>query len=600
MSLVEPKGLIDGFTTLPRGMDSNRDPSLIGKDQVAFAVNTTFRPGYATNRPGWSELTLAGDSFQLGRFQGAHGYIASNGRPTLIASIGGHIVRFDVVTNVVTDLSTTTALTNPANLPQAWMCQAEDYLPIQDNSSIPLIWDGALLRRAKPVAWGGTDLPTGNVMEYNNGRLWVALPDRRSFVAGDLAYSVTGQSKDVLSFTENQFLNGGGAFILPSTCGFITAMRTISVQDSVLGQGPLQVFGSDGCASINAPFDRIEWQNLNSPIETVSLMTVGPTSQEGTINVNGDIWYRSRDGIRSMMIARRDHGTWVNIPLSGEVDRILRWDDPYLMSFCNAVVFENRLLCAVSPYRHTVAATEYGVAWKGLVALDFSSVSSMFERTQPVWDGLWNGINILQILKVNCFGLERCFMFALNSCDEITLWELSVESAFDNSVDPIEWFIETRAMGFNDESESMKQLERTERWLDSIQGPLSFEIKYRPDSFWGWLPLDTGIVCATTGSCLGPGCSAPLIPKLQYRPRALSAGPDDSCEPCTNKPYRVGFQYAFRIKLNGSAALRRFRAVASEVTEDSTGGCLPDEDCCSQTGCEDDPWNYVTPEIACT
>jgi len=309
MSLSEAKTQYDGFTTIARGVDSGRAPSLVGPDQVSFAINTTFRNGYPRSRPGITQIVLSGDDFQLGKWQGAHSYQPDSGRGVIIASIGGQIIRFDPTNGDVVNLSTLSGLSNNPNLNQAWMTQAEIYLPIQNNSEIPLIFDGASIRRANPVAFGGTELPVGNVMEYNNGRLWVALEDKRSFVGGDLAYSITGTAADVLSFTENQFLNGGGSFALPSNAGFIRAMRSLAIQDSTLGQGPLEVLGDFGTATVSAPFDRTEWQNVDSPIQSVGLVSAGPRSQEATINVNGDLWFRANDGIRSFMVARRDHGT---------------------------------------------------------------------------------------------------------------------------------------------------------------------------------------------------------------------------------------------------------------------------------------------------
>lgn len=594
MSLKENLTDFDGLTTITRGIDSENAPALIGQDQVAFAINTTFRGGFAQSRPGVSKLTLSGDAFQLGRWQVAHGYIAENGQPSIIASIGGQIIRFDPISNQVTNLSTPLGLTNPSNLSHAWMAQAEIYLPIQDGSSIPLIWDGALLRRANPVAFGGKELPVGKMMEYNNGRLWVALPGLRTFVAGDLAYSITGTSKDVLTFTENEFINGGGAFVMPSTAGFITAIKTVAAQDSVVGQGPLQVFGETGTASMSVPFDRETWQFLNSPIETVSLLSSGPRSQEGVAIVNGDLWYRAADGVRSFMMARRDHGTWVNTPLSSEMNRVLERDDDNILTFGSAVTFDNRLLFTVSPYRATYDAVAYGVAHRGLGVLNFEPVSGMFNRGQPAWEGIWTGLNILQIVVLKCYGVDRCFIFALNSDHEIELWELSKSKSFDNIDDPITWTVETRAFGFKDQSESLKQLARAERWFDRVSGVVAYDIKYRPDSFWGWLDLDSGTVCATTDLCTPPGCS-PSSPQLQYRPRKLSAAPDGECEEAVNKPYRNAFEYQFKVTVDGAARMRRFRAVATQVNEDTTGGCFGEEDCFQERGCEYSPWSYVTP-----
>ena len=592
MSLAEPKARYSGFTTIGRGMDSGRPPSLIFRDQVSAAINTTFRKGYPEPRPGIRKLTLTGNNFQLGRWQGASGYVAVNGQPSIIASIGGHIVQFNLFTMVATDLSTSATITNPSIVPKTWFTQAYQFMPIQNGVSIPLIWDGATLRRAIPVDFGGVELPVGKQMEYNNGRLAVALPDGLSFVMGDLAYSRTGSASDVLGFTENLFIDGGGAFVMPSNAGFITAMKTVAVMDTTLGQGPLQIFGSEASASFNAPFDRTQWQNLSSAIESVSTIAPGPTAQEGVVSVNGDLWYRASDGVRSFMIARRDHGTWVNTPLSHEVERFLDRDDPNLLDFASAVDFDNRLLCTVSPYRATQQGVEYGVAWRGIVALDFKPVSSMFERGQPVWEGAWNGIQILQIIKVKCFKKDRCFIFALNADNEIELWELSKEDDFDEGGMAITWQMETRALGFDDQSEFLKTLARTEQWFTQINGTLAWSVDYRPDAFWGWLSLDSGAVCATTGMCDGPACGPPQAPQLQYRPRKITAGPGLDCEECADKPFRNGFEFQFRLTLTGAASLRRFRAVAFDVPENTTGGCLGEEECCAESGCESSPWEY--------
>lgn len=607
MSLYEPKTLYDGMTTLQRGVDSGRASALIGRDQVSFAINTTFRSGFAESRPGIREVTLSfldqnnsvdttvQTNFEDGRFQGASTYISPDGNTYLIASIGGRIFQIDPVLGNVQDLSTISGLTNPSNRPQAWMEQSEHFLIIQDGQSVPIIFDGAGLRRSVPRVSGGTEVPVGTVMEYNNGRLWVALPDGFTFVAGDLAYSVTGYASDVLGFTENTFLNGGGAFALPMSAGRITAMASVASQDSTLGQGPLQIFTSQGAASINAPFDRDVWQDTQSPIQTISLLSVGPRSAYATVNVNGDIWYRSNDGIRSFMFGRRDHGTWVNTPLSHEMDRILLKDDPYLLQNASAVRFDNRLLTTISPYRHTETdGTEHGVAWRGLAVLDFSPISSMFDRLQPAWEGIWTGLEILQILVADINGVERCFIFAINSSNQIELWELTRSERFDNIDNGIPWTVETRSFGFADLGETLKQLSRAELWFDRLEGTLTIDVDFRPDNYWSWLQLDSGSKCASSGQCsiTCPG-DPPNFPQPQYRPRILTSAPSaTSCETGTNKPYRNGYEFQIRLTLTGAARLRRLRIAATSLPEDTATGCIGTQTCVSDTGCEDDPFSY--------
>src|SRR5262249_33665297 len=159
-------------------------------------------------------------------------------------------------------------------------------------------------------------------------------------------------------------------------------------QDSVLGQGPLVVAGQFGSATVNAPFNVDAWESTDSPISSIGLVSQGPTGQDACINVNGDLWYRAPDGIRSFMIARRDHGPWVNTPLSHEMERVLNRDDDFLLDRVSAVDFDNRLLMTCSPFRANNNGTQYGTAYRGLSALDFAPVSSMFDRTQPVWNGI--------------------------------------------------------------------------------------------------------------------------------------------------------------------------------------------------------------------
>ena len=601
MSLQEKDTDYDAQTQLVRGMDSGRSPALLDPTQAALLINATTRPGFPKTRPGWAKMTLTGDTFQLGRWQGASAFIDANSRPMLVAAIGGELVRFDVVSNVVTVLTSTGAGTsNPSNIDRSWFVQAETFLIEQDGLDQPRIFDGASVRRALPVDLGGTELPVGTVMEYNNGRLWVALPDRRSFVGGNLAYATTGEASDLLQFTDNTFLTSG-SFALPATAGRITAMHSISNMDTVLGQGPLIVFGEFGAASVNAPFDSDAWQSTSSPIVAISILSDGPTGQDACVNVNGDLWYRAADGIRSFMIARRDHGTWVNTALSHEMERIIECDDPYLLDRVSSVDFDNRLLVTCSPYRAIDPDTQidYGIGYRGLIALDFSPVTSMFDRTQPVWEGVWNGVSILQILTVNDHGKDRCFMFVLNACYQIELWELSRDAAFDNLTSPITMIIETRRFGFTDKSESLKRLLRTETWVEQLltqNGTYAFS--YRPDDAAAWQYLDSGTLCAPTGMCSAPGCIGPLGPRPQYRVRMLSSAPDDdACELTTQKKWSNGFEFQFRLELTGLFSVRRFRAVASILPEDVANGCLGDKDeqCINETYCEPAIFSYTTP-----
>ncbi len=219
------------------------------------------------------------------------------------------------------------------NLLDGWMVQAENFVVIQDGFSKPLIFNGTSLRRAKD-----DEIKTGRVMAYVNGRIWYALPNGFSFRATDIVYG-DGTRASVLKETENTFLNEGGDFSVPSDSGGITAMAVPGDPDTSLGQGPLLVFTPRYVFSVQAPVDRDVWKNLNYPIQAISLLTSGALGARSAITVNGDVFYRAIDGIRSFIIARRSFSDWGNTPISGEMTPIVENDQTSLLWASSAVVW---------------------------------------------------------------------------------------------------------------------------------------------------------------------------------------------------------------------------------------------------------------------
>lgn len=592
----------DGFQSITTGVDSGRPPMALDRNQLSWLVNGTTRGQFVQCRPGIFKhaLTFANadgtvnealqTAFTLaGRWQGASPY--ENGPlKALIASVGGRIYVVSLTDYSVNDI-TPDAGNNP-NGTQTWWCQAEQYLVIQNNEDIPFIYDGVSLRRAVPQAQGGTELPCGNCMAYNNGRLWVALPDGRSFVAGDLAYAgKTGTAADLLSFTENMFLLGGGQFVLSANAGPIRAMCSIAAQDSVTGQGPLQVFTSRGSFSINAPFDRTQWQTTTSPIESVSMLAAGAVSQTATVNVNGDIWFRSPDGVRSFMIARREHGTWVNTPISTEMERLFAHDTEVLLTYASAVLFDNRWLVTAAPQLVTLGSITRpgahhlrGVAHAGLGVLDFYPISGMAaaggsittnQRGQvtPNWDGLWTGLNTLQLLTIGS-DTNQCFAFTMNATTTaIELWEVSRNQRFDNQTNPISWFLETPAYGFADGGWSQKRLAYGDLWFDRLAGDISFTMRYREDAYPFWNDWHTWSLCAPVRACEVDECMIPQTNE-QYRSRQrLPEVSSTACDPVQDKPHRDGYRFQARLDISGFCRVRQLRLIAHNTPEEVVGSC---------------------------
>lgn len=610
MSIRDRFSKFDGVQAVTMGVNSGQSPSVLPREQLAWGVNITTRGGFITCRPGIGEINLTfldqngavdttvQTAFRTGgRWQGAWPYLHDNGNAFLVASIGGRIFLVDIQTRNVQDLSTQSGETNVPDAPLVWFVQAENFLIIQNGGADgALIYDGANLRRS---GYGGTtnvpEVPPGSVMEYNNGRLWVASPDGTQFVAGDLVYSVTGNRADVLGFTENSYLNGGGFFVVPAQAGRITAMRSVAVQDNPTGQGPLQVMTQRGSFSVNAPFNRDDWQNTRSPIVTISMLATGAVAQASTTLVNGDIWFRSPDGVRSFVFAQRDHGTWVNTALSREVSRAIDYDSPALLVHSSSALVDNRWLCTTQP--HIVMDEEgevRGIAHRGVVVLDFAPVSTMFNRTQPVWDGVWTGLQVLQVLTTDSTP-SRAFLFALNSENEVTLWEISKTSKFDDTNTRIQWSFETPSYGFDTGGWNMRELGYADFWMNRIVGTVDLTFTFRVDSDPAWQTWSSVQFCASMEECNLTVCTTPPTFQEQYRPRTRLPAVSSDCDSILSKPRNLGYRFAVRVEGEGFASLTQLRLVARDVPEEAEGSCPPDD--CTLTplvGCSPDDYTYTS------
>jgi len=445
---------------------------------------------------------------------------------------------------------------------------------VQNGKDAAIIYDGASARRA---AVG--EVPCGTAMAYVSGRLWVASPDGRSFVAGDIAFGPTGtaaygRADAVLKFTENDYLNEGGAFGVPANAGPITAMAPIAQLDTSTGQGPLQVFTERSIFSVNAPTDRTSWKNLSYPIQSVSTVDSGATGWAAVAVVNGDLWFRSQDGIRSFAVARRDFGTWANTPQSFELDRVIRGDAAEQLKFASAATFDNRLFVTLSPHLDW----DHGTYHRGLGVLDLSGITSLGAAGQPAWEGAWTGLKILQLVSGTFNGVPRLFAYTLSSTDTIQLWELEKERRSDNRAGtevPIACFLETPSYNWGSGFDLLR-LDFGEVWYDELAGRVSFTSHWRPDQEPCWQPWASWTSCATVESCVtadpATGCAtAPSTISNQYRRRVRFPTPADTVESVSGKPYRMGDEFQVRLAWTGAARIKKLRLWTSPVPEAAVG-----------------------------
>lgn len=423
----------------------------------------------------------------------------------------------------------------------------------------------------------GTQLPPGRMGAYGMGRNWECLPDGKQFVASDIVGSSSGTQAEnyrdaVLNVTENIFLAGGGNFTVPGSVGDIMAMRFVATLDASLGQGALQIVTPTTIFSCNAPVDRTTWQDMTNPILTESLISNGGKGQNSTVLANGDLLFRSIDGIRSLILARRDFDTWGNTPVSFEVDDILSQDDPGLLRYGSAIVFDNRLLMTTHAIQHA-----QGVYWQGLVPLNFDPVSSLRGKLPSVYDsGIWSGLNVLQLVLGQFNDVERGFAFVLNTttgATKIELWELMKSGIADNDGAndiPIVWGFTSASLKFGQEDPRARQLLKLqdgEIYIEDLIGTVEFDAGYFPDQYPCRVPWLRWQECQTSdASNSKPG----------FRPRIGLGEPSGlPCDVSNNRPLREFYTFQFDLMIKGHCVFlgARFKAVTQPQSEFSKPSC---------------------------
>jgi hypothetical protein len=709
---------------------SAANPNGLKQNNLAWLINGTVRGGTISPRAGFDRLIAF--TAGMGLFQEASIYEPNFGFPYIVAQIAGRT--FTVLLDPPYTITEVTIAgdPNPPNIDQAWMCQGEQFLVIQDGVSLPLIWDGVFLRRSlgpsrslgvvgvaavtpavgapvvvtltspyigangelvyvngkqflayntpanfitiinlsspatagslvpagstiytnapsatpadslyltiapfvipavaapgvqvilerpytgpvpnfqvgitntnpayeitaagaaplgpnqvylvnisgiptDPIAIGaiiGSDpeIPTAECMDYYMGRLWLA--KGREYLAGDIVRGPSGTAAygyrdSILKMTENTYLSLGGTFIVPTNAGNIRALKHPANLDTALGEGQLLVFTRRNIYSVNVVPTRAQWAALSEPIQRVALINFGTTSDRSVASVNGDLFFQSVDGVRSLVQAIRFFQQWGQVPISIEENRAIALNDRSLLRFGSGIEFDNRLLETALPFQ-----TDVGVCHQMLMPLNFDLISTLAEKKPPAWEGAVVGLDFLRLLKCDYGGRQRAFTFAREGANGIALWEVTNFLQEDENVTGnlrVSFVFETPSFTWNDPFQ-LKELDTLELWLDELYGQVEFTVEFRPDQHPCWEYWHKWTDCAPRNECEDPGvvlsCDYPQQRyKQQYRATVVLPKPPRFCENSQHRPIDHGYSFQFRITIKGHVRIRGLMVHAFE------------------------------------
>jgi hypothetical protein len=603
MAAGEGTIIVDGSVNWDQGVDSisvtsaqtAANPDGMPRSRLAWLDNATTRDGGITQRFGWKWKGRIHDGSAL--YGGGFMYSPPVQNAYPILCIGGHIIRLDPdFATPPIDLSALWGVSNPSNAFHCYFCQAEQFLIIQpgigptnplfyNENATPQLWrsigitDPAMVTPANHV----NEIPNAGAMVYYQNRVWYAIG--RTYMAGDIlgnrnsGTAFYNYRDSVLNVTENPLCFGGDGFTIPTAAGNITALSFNANLNTTLGQDQLIIGTHKIVYAMAVPVTRADWINAtsqNQPRQTVVHQVNGPVNDRCIVQANGDVFFQTLEpGITSLFTAIRDFQTWGNHALSADEDRVLAFTDRKLLSEVSGIVFDNRMFQTVMPKQ-----TPVGLAYQAIIPCDFVPISEFEtgETRPPNWEGIYEGLNVLQLLVGDFGGYERAFAVTVSDIDGgIDLWEITdyLESDYQNPAigghdgeARVTWIAEFPAFNWMRDFD-LKRLVGGELWVDKLYGEVVFKVEYRPDSDPCWRFWTEWKECQPRTSLEElppPSVTYPLQQCRQgFRAVRTLPKPPVLCESNTGRPSDIAYQHQIRITVKGYARIRGLLLYATPV-----------------------------------
>lgn len=563
------------------GVNTGFTPDQIGDAQVAWGLNQTIRDGKIRTR---SYKLVQRALLPKGLVQGGGYFSVGNGQ--FVVSIWGQLWRILVNANNVTVDDIPLAFRNSSILTQAWCCETVGSFLIQDGQSACIIYDGSSARRA-----GVDEVPLGRMMAYGNGRLCVAVG--RQLKVGDIT---TDTFQSELQFTENVYLNGGGAFLYSNP---ITGLAFLPVNNTFSGYGSLIVFGNEFSDSLHLEItERDRWASTDGFGVTV-LPGIGTIGHDTIVPVNQDLYFRDSKGdiwsIRSASADQRGPG---NSPLSREISRVVDFETDIWLAQSSGIYFDGRIMFLANPFNNIFGAASY----QSIISLDAAPLATMRGKSPPAYDGIAQGLNFRRLMSGKINGQQRAFAISTDETGGNTLWEIVRQGESDEYFEPddddnitlaeqpVRASVETRRMEFGD-PERLKQLMRCDLWPAEIEGEVSVTVYYRADNRSQWQEWDSFSMCAEMNNADNEWKN--LDRQERGRVKSLTAPyVDDAIDKQTTT---VGFGFQVRVVWNGQMRLDRIMLWAKPLDETAFSN-IPDlETDCAQNVVVNNEVSYSIP-----
>lgn len=535
--------LVDGFVTQAGGVHMGLHPLDLQPHQYARGINITVRGGMLSTRQKFVEHV----SIHPGRILGYGLWSLNSGDRIVLAYADG--IR---IVNLATGGTTLVAGFASAS-DKIYCVQADKYMVLQNrvNQPIRLEEDGAgYIRTEIPT---GDTTPVGSVMAYGHGRLFV-VPNtvrgttesgRRFIEAGDVILP-TNPAR-IFSNTEGQYLNEGGAMGFPAELGFIQAMTFLRAAETGTGVGALIVFCRHGSGAFQVNVPRAAWKDQD--IGQVLFIDVDMRSPDSLVHVNGDIYFRSADGWRSLRYTvsqASGQGGLANVPQTAEIGPELAAESEEGIAAAAGAYADNRLMVLTGAESHT----SYGTVFRRVAVADFALAYSMSGVQPAVWEGMYSGPLFRGVVSAHVDGTRKAVFIAYRADGSAGLYTLE-DAVMDQGSSRVRCVHHTRMMAAQSPA-TLKRIMAADLWVSGLRGQAELSVYYRADGYPYWMSMGTRTLMAADVSQ-----RRRWIRFIPQQPLAV--------DPATKEGLQIGFAFQLALVWTGELKIERVRMECDTV-----------------------------------
>ena len=415
------------------GVSNTKHPRLLVDGELHALYNGTVKSGYCEPRPPFIEHNLSAIDpastfiFGKGIAQGMAFYNAEEG-PALVIAVDGSLFYLSLETDRLQRIGSKPYFSKHSE--KVYLAPRGPYFIAQNGISQPVVI------RHKKATQGTPPLgvPCGTLMAEGWGRLAVVAPDRRRmYFSNHNADPTTSLPPGLdiwLAFTEATSYYKNAPYIqVPASAGKIVGLTFLPSLNGDGNLGPLAAICERSTWFYQISVPREQWGTVD--ISSCPLPFIG-TCGPDTVAIRGnDALFRDQSGrLQQMRVALRRNDDARITEYDANVRNIIAADHETQI---------HRSISVSLRSRHTLIAHNPEIVQRddGRHAVRHRSILVINEEklvpTDPLWDGVWNGIFPVAMCVAPYRGIDTIFILSLDSDGTNRLYRLGSAAGPDST-----------------------------------------------------------------------------------------------------------------------------------------------------------------------